>query len=105
MAESGPGGAETKDARAASAGPSLSNNTWPLLFIGLGLMLLRFLGEHTWAYWTAAVIGALGVLAAAVEIVATVRALIAGRQPLVAIWVISLLAGGSALLLRRLVEG
>ncbi|CAM5725398.1 hypothetical protein SGLAM104S_05596 [Streptomyces glaucescens] len=63
-----------------------------MLLIGLGLMLLRFLGEHTWAYWTAAVIGALGVLAAAVEIVATVRALIAGRQPLVAIWVISLLA-------------
>ncbi|WP_168724477.1 hypothetical protein [Streptomyces sp. A1547] len=85
--------------------PSLSTNTWPVVFLGPALMLLRFFGEHAWVYWTAAVIGSLGVLAAAVEIVATVRALVRGRQLLVAIWVIGLLGGASWVLVRRLIEG
>ncbi|MBT2505900.1 hypothetical protein J7I98_08300 [Streptomyces sp. ISL-98] len=105
MSETGAAGVGTKDERAMSVEPSLSNNTWPVVFLGPALMLLRFFGEHAWAYWTAAVIGSLGVLAAAVEIVATVRALVRGRQPLVAIWVIVLLAGASWVMVRRLVEG
>lgn len=88
-----------------SVEPSLSTNTWPVVFLGPALMLLRFFGVHAWAYWTAAVVGSLGVLAAAVEIVATVRALVRGRQPLVAVWVIGLLAGASWVLVRRLIEG
>lgn len=98
-------GAGTRDGQAMSVEPSLSTNTWPVVFLGPALMLLRFFGEHAWAYWTAAVVGSLGVLAAAVEIVVTVRALVRGRQPLVAIWVIGLLAGASLVFVRRLIEG
>jgi hypothetical protein len=104
MSDTGPAGAEIEDGRVAPGEASLSNNTWPVILLGLALMLLRLFSEHAWAYWTAAVVGSLGVLAAAVETVATVRALARGRQPLVAIWVISLLAGASALLIWRLVE-
>ncbi|MFI6106703.1 hypothetical protein [Streptomyces sp. NPDC051310] len=105
MPEAGTPDAGTKDGRTKPAEPSLSSNTWPVVFLGPALMLLRFIGEHAWAYWTAAVIGSLGVLGAAVEVVATVKALARGRQPLVAIWVIALLAGASALLVHRLVGG
>lgn len=105
MPDTGAAGAGTKDGRAAPAEPSLSANTWPIMFLGPSLMLLRFFGEHAWAYWTAAVVGAFGVPAAAVEAVATARALVRGRQPLVAVWVIGLLVGASALLVRRLVGG
>ncbi|MFJ7157359.1 hypothetical protein ACIQUQ_20715 [Streptomyces sp. NPDC101118] len=84
--------------------PSLSGNTWPVLFLAPALALLRFFGEQAWAYWSAAVLAAVGVPAAAVGVAVTVRALSRGRQPLVALWVIGLLAGGSWVLLHRLVS-
>ncbi|MFF9868040.1 MULTISPECIES: hypothetical protein [unclassified Streptomyces] len=105
MPEVGAPGAGPKDGRAEPAEPSLSSNTWPVVFLGPALMLLRFFEGHAWAYWTAAVVGSVGMVGAAVEVVATVKALAKGRQPLVAIWVIALLAGASALLVHRLMTG
>ncbi|MFI8101150.1 hypothetical protein [Streptomyces sp. NPDC086023] len=83
--------------------PSLGGNTWPVLFLAPALALLRFFGEQSWAYWSAVALAAVGVPAAAVGVAVTVRALSRGRQPLVALWVIGLLAGGSWVLLHRLV--
>lgn len=67
-------------------------------------LLLRFLGEHAWAYWTAAVIGVLGIVASAVGIAAAVRSLRRGRRMLVAPAVIALLLGACVVFVARLVE-
>ncbi|NUK01908.1 hypothetical protein HRW14_09285 [Streptomyces lunaelactis] len=67
-------------------------------------MLLRYLGEHGWAYWTAAVLGGLGMLAAMFAIVASVRNLIRGRRRLVSGYISALLLGACFVLVARLVE-
>ncbi|MEU9027746.1 hypothetical protein AB0D46_09450 [Streptomyces sp. NPDC048383] len=67
-------------------------------------LLLRFLGEHAWAYWIAAVIGVLGVAVAAFGIASAVRSLRRGRRVLLALAVIALLLGACVVLVARLVE-
>ncbi|MFJ6940121.1 hypothetical protein [Streptomyces sp. NPDC101132] len=101
---SGPKGGDGTGPGGPVRGASVGGNTWPVLFLGPALALLRFFGEQTWAYRSAVALAAVGVPAAAVGIAVTVRALARGRQPLVALWVIGLLAGGSWVLLHRLVS-
>ncbi|MEU9234115.1 hypothetical protein [Streptomyces subrutilus] len=67
-------------------------------------LLLRFLGEHAWAYWTAAVIGVLGLLAAGFGIAAAVGSLRRGRRKLLAGYTVALLLAAGFVLVVRLVE-
>ncbi|MFH8886950.1 hypothetical protein [Streptomyces sp. NPDC017949] len=68
------------------------------------LLLLRFLGEHAWAYWTAAVIGALGVVASGFGIASAVGSLRRGRRRWAALAVILLLLGACLVFVSRLVQ-
>ncbi|MFE3557004.1 hypothetical protein ACFXKW_19350 [Streptomyces sp. NPDC059193] len=82
----------------------LADNLAALVLLAPALALLRFLGEHGWAYWTAVVLGGLGVLAAALGIAAAVRSLRRGRRRLLAVYTIVLLLVSCFLLVVRLVE-
>ncbi|MFE7774368.1 hypothetical protein ACFU5O_10775 [Streptomyces sp. NPDC057445] len=84
--------------------PSSTADTWPAVLLLPALLLLRFLGEHAWAYWTAVVIGVLGVIAAAVEISGAVGHLLKGRRPWVAVWVLFVLLTAVLVLVLRLAE-
>ncbi|WP_326770962.1 hypothetical protein OG978_45835 (plasmid) [Streptomyces sp. NBC_01591] len=66
-----------------------------LLLIVPALLLLRFLGEHAWAYWSAAAIGGLGAVLAAFDIVNQVRLLLLRRRGVTAsVWVVLVLIAG-----------
>ncbi|MFD5430091.1 hypothetical protein [Streptomyces sp. NPDC127084] len=80
-----------------------SADTWPTVLLLPALLLLRYLGEHSWAYWTAAVIGLLGTIGAAVEITAGVRHIVRRRRPLVALWVLFCLVSALVVLAVRLI--
>ncbi|MGW2562795.1 hypothetical protein ACWCXB_26815 [Streptomyces sp. NPDC001514] len=95
------------DAPAAQAAQHRSPSTadtWPAVLLLPALLLLRFLGEHAWAYWTAAVIGVLGLIGAAVEITGAVGHLRHGRRPWAAAWVLFALVSGVLVLVLRLAE-
>ncbi|MFF4320455.1 hypothetical protein [Streptomyces sp. NPDC001568] len=68
------------------------------------LLLLRFLGEHTWAYWTAALIGVLGMAVYGLGIASAVGSLRRGRRKVVALAVIALSLGACVVFVARLVE-
>lgn len=84
--------------------PSSTADTWPAVLILPALLLLRFLGDHAWAYWTAAAIGALGLVGAAVEITGAVRHLVNRRRPWVAVWVLFVMVSAALALVLRLAE-
>ncbi|OEJ30482.1 hypothetical protein [Streptomyces subrutilus] len=67
-------------------------------------LLLRFLGEHAWAYWTAAVLGVLGLLAAGFGIASAVGSLRRGHRKLLAGYTIVLLLAAGFVLVVRLIE-
>ncbi|MBT2368797.1 hypothetical protein J7E88_26545 [Streptomyces sp. ISL-10] len=73
-----------------------------LVLIGPALLLLRFLGESTWGYWTAAVIGVTGTVIAVFEFVAAIRSLLRRRRMLASVWVVLLVATGVFMLGVRL---
>ncbi|WP_405593957.1 hypothetical protein OG741_00505 [Streptomyces sp. NBC_01410] len=81
-----------------------SADTWPAVLVLPAVLLLRYLGEHAWAYWTAAVIGVLGLIGAAVEITGAVGHLVNGRRPWIAAWVLFVLASAVLVLVLRLAE-
>lgn len=56
-----------------------SADTWPSVLLLPAVLLLRYLGEHAWAYWTAVVIGVLALIGAAVEITGAVGHLVNGH--------------------------
>ncbi|WP_338677322.1 hypothetical protein V1460_33385 [Streptomyces sp. SCSIO 30461] len=89
------------DARQRAAS---SADTWPTVVLLPALLLLRYLGEHPWAYWTAAALGLLGTIGAVVEITAGVRHIVHRRRPLVALWVVFCLATALVVLAIRLVD-
>ncbi|MFD7442576.1 hypothetical protein [Streptomyces sp. NPDC059909] len=84
--------------------PSSIADTWPAVLLLPALLLLRFLGEHAWAYWIAAVIGVLGLIGAAVEITGAVGHLLNRRRPWVAAWVLLVLVSAVLVLVLRLAE-
>ncbi|MEE1736832.1 hypothetical protein [Streptomyces sp. BE147] len=55
------------------------SSTRSLLLIVPALLLLRFLGQHAWAYWSAAAIGGIGAVLAVFDIVSQVRLLLRRR--------------------------
>ncbi|WP_406263005.1 hypothetical protein OHT93_00215 [Streptomyces sp. NBC_00191] len=81
-----------------------SADTWPSVLLLPAVLLLRYLGEHAWAYWTAVVIGVLALIGAAVEITGAVGHLVNGRRPWVAAWVLFVLASAVLVLVLRLAE-
>ncbi|MFE3326011.1 hypothetical protein [Streptomyces sp. NPDC059176] len=84
---------------------SSTADTWPAVLILPALLLLRFLGEQSWAYWAAAAIGTLGLIGAAVEITGAVRHLVnRRRRPWVAVWVLFVTVCAALALVLRLIE-
>ncbi|MEU0375066.1 hypothetical protein ABZ070_33765 [Streptomyces sp. NPDC006283] len=73
---------------------SVFSSTLSLLLIGPALLLLRFWGESTWAYWTAAVIGLTGAVVAVFEFVAAIRSALRRRRTLPSVWAAAVLAAG-----------
>ncbi|MFF5448113.1 hypothetical protein [Streptomyces sp. NPDC012888] len=53
---------------------SVSGNSWPIVPLGIAVLLLNLVPDATWAYATAAVLGGLGGLAALYGIAESVRA-------------------------------
>ncbi|MFC8241537.1 hypothetical protein [Streptomyces chartreusis] len=53
---------------------SVSGDAWPVIPLGAAALLLRTLGDHTWAYVAGAVIGGIALLAALIGLVECVRA-------------------------------
>ncbi|MEU2156733.1 hypothetical protein ABZ532_17250 [Streptomyces sp. NPDC019396] len=92
---------QTNDAQQRVAS---SADTWPTVLLLPAMLLLRYLGEHSWAYWTGAVLGLLGTIGAAVEITGAVGHLAHRRRPLVAFWVLFCLVPAVVLVGIRLVE-
>ncbi|QIP85222.1 hypothetical protein GLX30_15625 [Streptomyces sp. Tu 2975] len=81
-----------------------SAGSWPLVLLLPSMLLLRFLGEHSWAYWTAAVLGVPGLVAAAVALTGCLRNLVRGHRPWNAAGAGLLLIGASFVVVVRLVE-
>ncbi|MFJ9551741.1 hypothetical protein [Streptomyces erythrochromogenes] len=77
-------------------------STWPLVFLGPALLLLRVFDNSLWAYRIAAVVGTVGLLAATVEIIRSVRVLACRRKSVAALSVIAILLIGSWLVASRL---
>lgn len=76
---------------------SVGGDAWPVIPLGLAALLLRTLGDHTWAYVVGAVIGGFGLLTALIGLAECVRAVRRGLAPGKAAWVaVLLLAGGIA---------
>ncbi|TQK42339.1 hypothetical protein FBY35_3726 [Streptomyces sp. SLBN-118] len=82
----------------------VTTNTWPILPLALALLVLRVFGDHSWAYWAAAVVGGLGMIGTAIEIPRAVKRLLARRRSLAASWTIVLLTTACVLLVIRLAE-
>lgn len=95
----GASAAQAEQRRTAS-----STDTWPTVLLLPALLLLRYAGEHSWAYWTGAVIGLFGLTGAAFEIKAAVEHLVKRRKPWVAVWVLLVLMAASVHLVLRLAE-
>ncbi|ATW49942.1 hypothetical protein [Streptomyces peucetius] len=93
-----------QEIRAEAAKEPGGDHTWPLVLLVPALLLLRFLGEHAWAYWTAAAVGGSGVICAVFAIAGAVRDLVRGRRPGKAAFALLVLAGGSFALVARLLE-
>lgn len=92
-------GAEVRAAGAAEV--SYADSLPALVLLVPATLLVRHLGEHGWAYWTAAVLGVLGVLAAGFGIAAAVGSLRRGRRRGLAVYtVVVLLAACFALAVR-----
>ncbi|MGP3683517.1 hypothetical protein ACTVZO_02195 [Streptomyces sp. IBSNAI002] len=111
MSERGTAGPEAAERGTAEPGAAarpdgfgLVDNLPATVLLAPALALLRYLGEHGWAYWTAAVLGGLGIAAAALGITAAVRSLRQGRRRLLAVYTIVLLLLACYLLVVRLVE-
>ncbi|MGW7360190.1 hypothetical protein ACWGI0_27040 [Streptomyces sp. NPDC054802] len=94
-----------QEIRAEVVKESGGDHTWPLGLLVPALLLLRFLGEQAWAYWTAAVVGGVGVACAAVAVAGAARDLVRRRRPWKAAFALLVLACGSFALVVRLVEG
>lgn len=75
-----------------------------LLLLAPALLLLRHLGEHGWAYWTAVALAVPGVAGAVFGIAVAVGSLRRGRRRLLALYTIALLVGACFVLVARLVE-
>ncbi|WP_412077240.1 hypothetical protein ACLF6K_20700 [Streptomyces xanthophaeus] len=85
----------------AAAEVSYADSLPALVLLVPATLLVRHLGEHGWAYWTAAVLGVLGVLASGVGIAAAVGSLRRGRRRLLAVYtIVALLAACFALAVR-----
>ncbi|MFG2553406.1 hypothetical protein [Streptomyces sp. NPDC048581] len=82
---------------------SVSGDAWPVIPLGLAALLLRTLGDHTWAYVVGAVIGGIGLLAALIGVVECVRAVRRGLAPGRAAWVVVLLLVGGFAVVHQLV--
>ncbi|ELS56031.1 hypothetical protein STVIR_3007 [Streptomyces viridochromogenes Tue57] len=81
----------------------MSGDAWPVIPLGLAALLLRTLGEHTWAYVAGAVIGGIGLLAALIGLVECVRAVRRGLAAGKAAWVVALLLVGGFAVVHQLV--
>ncbi|MFF8847186.1 hypothetical protein ACF08N_31475 [Streptomyces sp. NPDC015127] len=93
-----------QEIRHRAAEESGGDHLWPLVLLGPALFLLRVFGEHGWVYWTAAVVGALGLIGAVFAIAGAGRDLVRRRRPWKAAFAVFLLAGGSFMIVVRLVE-
>ncbi len=78
-------------------------STAPLVLVVPALLLLRFLGDHTWAYWVAAVIGGVGAVLAVMEITTAARCLWARHRMPASVWAGSVLIAGVVMLGVRLI--
>ncbi len=85
-------------------GVGFADSVPALLLLVPASVLLRYLGEHGWAYWTAAVLGVLGLPAVGLGIAAAVGSLRRGRRRLFAGYTIALLLTTCFLLVVRLIE-
>ncbi|WP_217210000.1 hypothetical protein [Streptomyces sp. AC550_RSS872] len=88
---------------ANEAPASVSGDAWPVIPLGLAALLLRTLGDHTWAYVVGAVIGGIGLLAALVGLTECVRAVRRGLALGKAVWVVILLLCGGFAVVHQLV--
>lgn len=84
---------------------SVSSDGWGLFPLALAALLLRTLGEHTWAYVVAAVLGGVGLVAALIGLGECVGALRRGpaRARGKAAWVAFLLLAGCFVVVNRLI--
>ncbi|MFD3698558.1 hypothetical protein ACFWUZ_20805 [Streptomyces sp. NPDC058646] len=93
--------------RSGTAGPveqevSHADSLPALVLLLPASLLVRYLGEHVWAYWTAVALGVLGVTAAGFGIAAAVGSLRRGRRRLLAAYTLVLLLGACSALAVRL---
>ncbi|MFD3542139.1 hypothetical protein ACFWUQ_21960 [Streptomyces sp. NPDC058662] len=96
--------AERSAGKAESGEVSSADSLPALVLLVSANVLLRFLGEHGWAYWTAAVLGVLGVAAAGVGLASAVGSLRRGRRRLVAGYTVVLLAAACFAFVVRLIQ-
>ncbi|MFJ8637030.1 hypothetical protein [Streptomyces sp. NPDC093568] len=82
---------------------SVSGDAWPVIPLGVAALLLRTLGDHTWAYVVGAVIGGIGLLAGLIGLVECVRAVRRGLALGKAAWVVVLLLIAGFAVVRQLV--
>ncbi|MFF6983450.1 hypothetical protein ACFZAV_38535 [Streptomyces sp. NPDC008343] len=88
---------------ANEAPASVSGDAWPVIPLGLAALLLRTLGDHTWAYVVGAVIGGIGLLAALIGLIECVRAVRRGLALGKAAWVVVLLLVGGFAVVHQLI--
>ncbi|MFD3937183.1 hypothetical protein ACFWSF_15820 [Streptomyces sp. NPDC058611] len=81
-----------------------TDSTPALLLLVPATLLLRHLGEHAWAYWTAVVLGVAGLAVAGIGITIAAGSLRRGPRRLVAGYTLAMLLCASCLLVARLVE-
>ncbi|MFD6169513.1 hypothetical protein [Streptomyces coeruleorubidus] len=78
-------------ARGQEAPESVRGDAWPVVPLAVALLLLRWQGDQTWAYVTAAVIGGIGLLAALIGLTECVKAVRRGLAPGKVVWVVVVL--------------
>ncbi|WP_127153627.1 hypothetical protein [Streptomyces lydicus] len=81
---------------------SVRGDAWPVVPLAVALLLLHTLGDQTWAYVTAAVVGGIGLLASVIALVECVGAVKKGLAWTNAAWVIFVLLVASCAVLYRL---
>ncbi|BCK67628.1 hypothetical protein CP981_30620 [Streptomyces platensis] len=86
---------ETKD--------SVRGEAWPVVPLAVALLLLHTLGDRTWAYVTAAVVGGIGLLASVIALVECVGAVRRGVAWTSAAWVMAVLMVAGCAVVHRLI--
>ncbi|MFC9239237.1 hypothetical protein ACFTZK_22730 [Streptomyces decoyicus] len=93
---------DSSHAARSEAKVSVRGDAWPVVPLAVALLLLHTLGDQTWAYVTAAVVGGIGLSASVIALVECVGAVRKGPAWASAVWVIVVLLASSGAVVYRL---